>query len=693
MSLFDHMLEDEESLALKAKPFHTVMEKPEKELLEWYREVSSTLQKSQSKTHQLMKSNLAAYRGIDYRGPASRSTYRQTERIPTNRLERFVVNHLHDMTETKVAQLTRLKPVVDVLPATDEWEDKNAAKATKALINHLWYINDIDFLLQRISRQKKIFGEAFLFITWDKFKGDKHPEAGDEIQEEDGEIRKVPANLKIGDVKYDIEVPWRVLLDPVDDFCKAEYCFRITIDHIEKLKSKYPDQKDKIKADSDTQMFDTASLETRKLIDQAIVFEFWHKKTELVPEGRYAKFTRTTILEDGDHNYNHGCFPFERITDLDIPHVLHGVSQYEMVKPIQNMHNNLSTLLAKNIWLTGHAKWVMPKGACKIEALGNDNTIVQYQGPVPPQLLQVQPNPPEAYGFRDKLKEEMEQIYAVHGISRGQPPQGVTAAVALQFLNEQESERASSEISKHNTLIRCIAKKTLAVAGDYYETDDDRMLNILGKDQRYLVKHFDASNLTSSYDIRVKNGNALAESKAGRTQRIIELVQYKPEALSAERIVDLLDLGQVDKMTTLMTEAIRSAESENEDMLESVEVDEPREWEDHILHWRTHVKMMQARSFKEETPIEVREKHKHHVMITEFLMTEKAKVNPLFQAKVAELDLFPIFYREGMPMKSRAQQEAEVQGQSNRGEAVTGAIPADEPQILPGEQVNTGDKQ
>ena len=52
------------------------------------------------------------------------------------------------------------------------------------------------------------------------------------------------------------------------------------------------------------------------------------------------------------------------------------------------MHDNLSTLLAKNIYLMGHAKWVMPRGACKIESLGNDNTIIQYQGPVPPQMLQ-----------------------------------------------------------------------------------------------------------------------------------------------------------------------------------------------------------------------------------------------------------------------------------------------------------------
>ena len=109
---------------------------------------------------------------------------------------------------------------------------------------------------------------------------------------------------------------------------------------------------------------------------------------------------------------------------MDVPEVLNGISQYEMVRPIQTMHDNLSTLLAKNIYMMGHAKWVMPRGACKIESLGNDNTIVQYQGPTPPQMIQTQPNPPEAYNFRNMLREEMGQIYGIQGVSRGTPPKG-----------------------------------------------------------------------------------------------------------------------------------------------------------------------------------------------------------------------------------------------------------------------------
>ena len=38
------------------------------------------------------------------------------------------------MTETRISQLSRLKPAVNVLPTNDEYEDRNASKAVKFLL-------------------------------------------------------------------------------------------------------------------------------------------------------------------------------------------------------------------------------------------------------------------------------------------------------------------------------------------------------------------------------------------------------------------------------------------------------------------------------------------------------------------------------------------------------------------------------
>jgi len=358
---------------------------------------------------------------------------------------------------------------------------------------------------------------------------------------------------------------------------------------------------------------------------------------------------------------------------------------------LQNAHNNLSQSIMKNEFLMAAPKWVMPRGACKLEQLGNGRTVIQYQGGIAPQLVQMNPTSPTSFNFRDKTEQEMGQIMGVHQVSRGEPPKGITAAVALQFLNEQETERGISDIAKHNQLVVKVALKSISVAGDYYQIEDGRMLRVLGKENKYMIKYFDAANLHKDYDIRIQNSSALPQSKAAKMERIIQTMQYAPTLFTPERWAELLEFGSTEKMHTLITEAITSAESENEDILEGNPVEEPKEWEDLITHLRIHYKKMQARSFKEDVPEPAREALIMHTKVTEMLAAEKALKNPLFAAKLAQLEQYPLFWEAPVP-PSREQQEMEVQGQTNRGEEVTGAMPATEPETFPGEAINKGAK-
>jgi len=696
MDFFDELADDRPD-KLNIKPFHSINKESEKDVHEWCTKVVESLEKQAINRHSQMRKNLEAYRGIG--NTTKRTDLRRSERQFLQKVNKFVVNHLHDMTETRISQLCRIKPSVEVLPTNDEYEDRNAAKSVKYLMDHIWYINNIEELRQKMLRNTFIFGESYCFVLWNKDKGDLHPAyvkardkgvtlqymyENEEMLDEQGNPINIDmgSSIKIGDIEYIIEVPWRVLLQRQKSFDKVEYCFRVSIESTETLKKEYPDKEDKLKHSVNVKAFDSSTLSDHLLEEESVVYEMYHKETKFCPKGYYIKFTKDTILEMSELPFSHGNLPIVRLTDMDVPEVLNGVSTYEMVRPIQNMHDNLSTLLAKNIYMMGHAKWVMPRGACKIESLGNDNTIVQYQGPVPPQMLQTQPNPPEAYNFRNMLRDEMGQIYGIQGVSRGQPPKGITAAVALQFLNEQEQERNSTSVIKHNEMLKQLAKMTISVAGDYYDIDDGRMVRIVGKNNKYSIRHFDTANLSKNYDVRLELGTGLPESKAGKVQRIVEVMQMKPDLLSNERWIDLLDLGNTDKMNSLITVSVRAAESEGEDMMAGRKVADPEEFEDHITHWKVHTKAIQERTFKEECPPEYRQEVLEHIAVHEFLMIEKAQQNPLFQSKLAELPLFPIFPTGFVP-ESAAQQEAVVQGQANRGDEITGMIPGEDSSELP----------
>ena len=675
---------------VQEKPFFKVLKSGKKEeLKDWLCSVSQALMSESEERARVQRENLMLYRGVTFDKKMERSIDRDRNIRKLSKMQKFVVNHLYDLTETKVSQMNRIKPAVEVMPVNDEWQDRASAKVVKFINDHLWRENEIDNKRIEMHRQARIFGESFMFITWNQEKGDLHPayvqarDAGLDV-EKDKKLQKLKT---VGDVEYSVEMPWRVFLQRKEKFCDSEYVFRVSVRPTEELKEEYKGKN--IDDNEEFYTFDADNLTESFIEKHNIVVEFWHKKTKYVPNGYYAKFVMSDLLETNENpkELMHGRLPIVRLTDLDVPGVLNGVSRYETIASIQGMHNNLSTLIAKNIYLTAHAKWVMPRGAAKIEQLGNDSTVIQYQGPVPPQMIQASPNAPEVYAFRDKLKEEMQVIYGSHGISRGEVPKGITAASALQFLNELENERATSDIAKDSFLIKDIAKIGIAVAGAFYEVEDGRMVRIVGENNKFLIRHFDTAHLHKPYDIRFDNSTGLPETKSAKIQRILDAMQRNPNMVTPERWETLLELADTEKLSTLATEAVKAADSIVEDIMAGREVAPLEDWHDLIIHWEAYVKSMQGRAFNEEADPAIRSKMKDHLFWTEEAMLDKAKKNPEFQAKLAMLTLFPVFHHTNfeVPM-SREHQMAMVQGQTNRGADVTGMIPGTSPQEMQEEQ-------
>jgi hypothetical protein len=655
------------------KPFWKIAESnDEKDIHSWLLQTVQLLENEGRERDQQSKENLLIYRGISAIRQA-KTTDRDTSIRRLNKIQKFLINHLYDLTETKVSQMTRIKPDIEVTPASPEWDDRNSAKVVQLVVKHLWYINNIDYILQQMHRHARIFGESFCFPVWNPDKGDLHPNY---VAARAKGINGPP--IKIGDNDYEIEMPWRVKLQRKEKYKDVEYLFRAKLVPRAELEAEYPDKT--ISPAYSYLRFDMDSLSEKLIEDHVLIYEFHHRKTKYLPNGAYIVLDNKSILESTGSITNFDSMenplPCIRLTDLDVPGKLNGVSRYETIAPIQRMYDNINTLIAKNIYLGAHAKWVMPRGAVKIEQLGNVNTVMQYQGLVPPTLVAHPTTAPEVFKYLESLKQNMQIIYGSHGVSRGEIPNGITATSALQFLNELETARASTDVAKHGFTVIEFAQKTIAISGKNYKTDDGRLLRIVGKDNSYMIRYFDSAHLEKDYNIRFGNSSGLPETKSAKYQRILDAMQRSPNMVSPQRWEDLLDLANTEKLETIVTSSIQSADSENEDILSGRPTADIQEYEDHIQHWQSHIQVMQTRQFKEEVLPEYRNKLIDHVFFTEEAMFTKAKDNPSFDAQLAALPLFPIFKHVGFatPM-SMQQRQMMVQGQTNQGNPVTTQVP------------------
>lgn len=630
----------------------------EQNVLRWLNDEVKYLTESSKNRAKTIEQNLALYKGVTMFAQEPRSTTSRDTNEGSRVSVKMTVNHMYDLTEAKVSRLIKYRPAVEILPTNDEFSDKISAKVTKYLLDHIWYQENFDGLLQEVTKISKVTGEGYLFIEWDPFKGDVHPASpkkGEKVPmvDEYGKPRKdkngnplfIEEQVKVGDIKYTVVFPSDILLERAKRYELARYLFRRDRKNTVELQQMYPEKADKIKSDSEGTYFDWELMEHQKLHAESLVYYFYHKRCRYMQKGRFIVFTKDCILENIELPYTMDEeFPCERLPDVVVPNEVHARSFYTYTKHIARQIDNMTSMVYRNQVFVSHPKWMVPAGSAKIESLGNNISIVQYKGAVPPALVQSNPTPSETFKFIENQTVLLQKIAGVYGQSRGDPEPGIKSFVALQYMSELERERNNSDIAQFNEFVRKVAVKTVAVCGQYYDKSDQRTIRVIGKNNAWMSTYFDAAHLDKDYDIRIQNASALPVSKAAQIQTLSELKEKFPTLVSDEQFIDMVGFGQSEKFYNIASSAVAAAEAENEDMASGKSQEEPTVYEDLVQHWKVHAQFIQNRSFKTMTPKPIQEMFEKHILATEYLMFEKAKNNPSFANLVAALPLWPIFF-------------------------------------------------
>ena len=636
------------------------------EVLTWFKTAVDSLRDRQVARAEIMLRHRDFYAAIQNTvigQTGMRRTDERETRISKNQFSRVTVNQLYDLTEHWVSQMTRFAPAIAIIPPNSEYNDRMAAKLSKAFIDYLFYVNDVDDILEECARQCRIFGEAYCFVEWDKYKGDYSPEVGEaaalgirvplldsqgnQVMNGDGDPLFIDEKPRVGDVDYSVVLPWHVFVQPKDKWKDVDWIIKVKAVDADELKAQHPEFADQIDPKATSHEYSVDYLTADVNFNEILVFEIYHRGHKFLDKGRYIKLIPGVVLENTDLPYSHRELPVVRLTNIDLPGELHGASFFQNILVLQVVLNNLYSLAYTNISLGSHLYWMVPmQGNVDVAKLRNSASVIKFQGNMAPRIERFTTVGSEVYKMIEMVEQRISALSGRQPISQGMVPPGVEAGIAMTFLEEQENQRANVDIKKHNAFIKKLARLSLAVAGDKYDARDGRTLRIVGKNNAFSVKALDVAKLGGPYDIRVQRTTALSESKSGRLSQILALEGRFPGMLPREQVLDLLDLANDQKFYDLATVAVQSADHENEQMMEGVMVQSPERFEEHLVHWQTHVKFIQTRSFKEDLPSEIQQLFYDHIEAHEYFMITKAQeptVSPLYIQKLQSLELFPLF--------------------------------------------------
>lgn len=688
-------LDDGQSNRGHQKPFWALDFKSEgdEELLEWLNAELNFLLEQAKERHFEQKKNLAAYRGIQYGVADGRSRDEAAnDSAVTKRSKnpRVIYNHLVDITEQDVARMTKYRGAVSATPASDDNSDRIVAEIAEELVEKFWDKVGIDKLLPKHRRRVRIMSENFIGCFWHRnagpydrewlaealrAKGVKQdpremkpgelrkvmrdvlkeiprlplidPDSGKQMEGRDGKPLWIDRPMRKGDVVYPLIMSWDMLLQRVadGDYAKVEYgMFRERL-KVDTVRAMHPSKADKIEPESQSH-FDLDTCEEVNRSGEVEVWHLYHKSTDLLDQGRYIKFTRKAILINRANPYlgwdERAILPWVRTVDIDTPAVLNGDATVTHLRGPQAVYNNLVSLRVRNRFKFSHPKWFYPANSVNKDSLGNTTSMVAYKGAVPPTLSQPQIHEGNESEMMQNAEQTMQKIGGVYGVSRGDPPKGITAAVALTFLDEQENDRANVGINDQTAAIEDLALMTLWLMADNY--DRERLADLLGKTRAAQLDSFEMANLRDVADLRIQSSTALPQQKAQRLQTIFDIKERFPMLLGDDQATDLLGLGEEQRLRNIVTVAIRKADDENERLMNGVKTDAPLRQEMHLQHYRIHRRQMNEIAYT-KLPKGDQQAFEEHTMAHEYELWQMGLKNPgAAQAISAEFPDFPVFY-------------------------------------------------
>jgi hypothetical protein len=284
----------------------------------------------------------------------------------------------------------------------------------------------------------------------------------------------------------------------------------------------------------------------------------------LIPEKR-------VLLQVKPNPYLHGQKPFIRFIDHIVPRQLPGVGEIEPIMEMQDLINKNLAAIYDIFNLTGNPVWVIDDDS-GVDADNLTNSIGAVITKKPNSHVERLPAPdinPGRCNFHGQLLSLSEQISGIHDVTQGRKPVGITAAEAINSLQEAAQTRIRLKERQLRTSLAQLgyqvsslmmqfyrAPRVVRLTGDnnwpeYFEfyireADNNLMQYVMQKYTRGADGNFQKEGTAQignpskgEFDISVVSGASLPWLKEKRGSMAMDL--FKMQVIDDQELLDSLD--------------------------------------------------------------------------------------------------------------------------------------------------------
>lgn len=493
-------------------------------------------------------------------------------------LAQLAVNHIHNIARHILTMVTSSRPALQARASNKDYKSLVQTKLANQLLDYYMRDKRLEKYLVDATEMAIVLASGYIKMAWNATSGkifDYNDETGAPIYE--------------GDVEFSTLSPFDVVFDtskenPHEHDWVVTRSFKNRFDLI----AKYPELKDKILGLSTKSELYNFKFEANLTdeTDDVPVYEFYHRKTEAMENGRYMMFCDSNVvMADGPIPYRD--IPIYRLAPSNIMGTPYGYTTLFDLLPIQDAINALYSTVLTNQYAFGVQNIYVPRGAdISMKSLeGGLNIIEGNANAGVPQALNLTSTPQEVFGFINKLEQAQETVSGINSVARGNPEASLKSGTALALVQSMALQYISGLQQQYVRLMEDVGTGLINMLRDFASVP--RVVMIAGKDNRSYAEHeFVGDDLSQINRVIVDVGNPLAQTTAGKVQMASELIQYGIVS-TPEQYMMVLQTGRLDVMTDDKETELILIKGENEALAEGKEV-HALDIDQHKIHIMQH---------------------------------------------------------------------------------------------------------
>lgn len=580
---------------------------------------------------------------------------------------RFRANKIRIGVTHSVAKAMSNPPDFDVENEASDSESTSSANVAEKFLEYVWRAEGLQIKTKEWAISARINGDAHAYVLWDPSRGETvdpksvfYPAEDGSRMDMDGLYESFNGDeknalaflkgeflLKKGAVTVDI-------VDPMDFFhdesgTDERSCRWMCVSRLrskDDVSDRFDVDKDKLVGASAGDVF----LSQYKLLKMQFVspnatpvagmmdcedlvnlVEYWERPSKEYPRGRLVIFGGGIVFVDDENPFaGMDCeLPFVRMRDIIIPNRYHGAAAVEDAIAPQRDYNKARSDMIKERLNNAISKWLVPAGSQIPDGALNRNTdeVVTYSPvslatgqPLRPERMPPGPSSPLHSESMALAQSEIDEVFGISDVSRGQSPTGVYSGVQLGMTIEEGDTRIGSFRDELYSAISKLGKYILDICSRFI-TEPRTFTEIMGDNALGEVMTFIGDDLASKR-VEVRVGSMSARRRAARQQSIMELLQYGgPEFFKdyETRRALVAAVGLSPNMYDPGEVHCKRARFENE-MLRKGMIDKAyvTPYQDHLKHLYEHYQEMNSLDF-DNYPPEVQDAFMQHAMMHEQL--------------------------------------------------------------------------